>query len=166
MWYEAIQKLARHYFAGNSTAILEMLQPLHEQLDVSLRSEMEYLPHASHILFQAPSTPFELEFKEIIGPHLLKAKALCQKHATSGDKKCLDQAWSLYLRVYQQIEPHRPEIQPSVRGRSQKSLDLHTVSPLLVHAVHLDLAVPGEQSLIHIYPPIVDLRRIKSRYLC
>ncbi|KAF8580984.1 kinase-like protein [Ramaria rubella] len=36
-----------------------------------------------------------------------------------------------------------PEIQASTRERSSKNFDLHSVSPILFHAVNMELAVPG-----------------------
>ena len=50
----------------------------------------------------------------------------------------------MYLRVYHQIDAHLPEIQAPARQGSSKSLDLHSVAPQLLHAVNIELAVPGE----------------------
>ncbi|KAF8573454.1 atypical PIKK FRAP protein kinase [Ramaria rubella] len=148
LWYEALQKSGRDYFSGNSKGMLDGFQPLYD-------------------VMQNPSTPFEVAFIDVLGPRLFKARALCLRHISEGDKKALKQAWEIYLGVYQQLEAFLPEIQASTRERSSKSLDLHSVSPILLHAVNMELAVPGTylsgRSVITISSFKHDIPTIKTK---
>lgn len=87
-------------------------------------------------LFQVLRVPF---FELIIlayGRDLQEAQEWCRKYRTSGNDSDLNQAWELYCIVFRKINKQLPQL-------TQSKLELQYVSPRLLHAKSLTLAVPG-----------------------
>ncbi|KIJ50878.1 hypothetical protein M422DRAFT_244825 [Sphaerobolus stellatus SS14] len=125
LWREGLAKSGRHYLNGSAKDMLASLRPFYD-------------------LFERPTTPAEMEFRNVYGSHLENARILCEQNILEGDKKYFDQAWNIYLKVYYQLDKTKPEVRlPTRPSKGSKFFDLHSVAPALVEAVNLDLAVPG-----------------------
>ncbi|KNC72091.1 hypothetical protein SARC_15361, partial [Sphaeroforma arctica JP610] len=57
-----------------------------------------------------------------------------QKYSISRDERAMSKAWELYYHVFKRIAKQLPQL---------TSLELQYVSPALLDAKDLDLAVPG-----------------------
>jgi FKBP12-rapamycin complex-associated protein len=85
---------------------------------------------------QGPTTADEITFVTSNGRDLDLARKECRNYLKSLNSADLDRAWTLYTTVYRRLE----KIQP------QPLLNLEQVSPYLLRARNLSVAVPGEQS--------------------
>jgi FKBP12-rapamycin complex-associated protein len=149
-WHEGLEEASRLYFGdGNIKAMLETLVPLHQQLEAG------------------PTTLREAAFQQAFGRELSQAYQCIRRYEelvaqagapvpTSGGfvrppanggpppprpnqlladaDAALNQAWDLYYTVFRRINKQLPSL---------TSLDLQYVSPALLGARHLELAVPG-----------------------
>lgn len=143
-WHEGLEEASRLYFGdGNVKSMLEVLIPLHEQLE------------------QGPTTLREVAFQQAFGRELSQAyecikryrEALAQTghspgplvvpaygrggphHHVGGEAEAaLNQAWDLYYAVFKRINKQLPQL---------TTLDLQYVSPALLGSRNLELAVPG-----------------------
>lgn len=116
-WHEALEEASRLYFGDRNTdGMFATLAPLHEMLD------------------QGPETLREISFAQTFGRDLQEAREWCYTFKQSGDVGDINQAWDLYYQVFRRIARQLPQL---------NNLELAYVSPKLLHARDLDLAVPG-----------------------
>lgn len=100
---------------------------------------------------QEPKTTRETSFVQAYGRELLEAREACRRYRAYGETSELDKAWDIYygvcvflfilffrlfnnLQVFKKVEKQLPQL---------TTLDLQYVSPELLKARNLELAVPG-----------------------
>lgn len=116
-WHEGLEEASRLYFGANDIeGMFATLAPLHDQLD------------------RGPETLREISFAQTFGRDLQEAREWCFTYQQSGDVADLNQAWDLYYQVFRRIARQLPQL---------TTLELAYVSPKLLDARNLDLAVPG-----------------------
>ncbi|MFH4981854.1 hypothetical protein AB6A40_008563 [Gnathostoma spinigerum] len=116
-WHEALDDASKLYFQEkNIKGMFNLLEPLHEMVD------------------RGATTMKEQSFKQTYDNELKEAWSACRGYARSQNVKELNQAWDLYYSVFRKI---------SQQLRQLTSLDLNYVSPKLMKAQNLELAVPG-----------------------
>ncbi|KAH8808527.1 armadillo-type protein [Xylogone sp. PMI_703] len=116
-WHEGLEEASRLYFGDhNIDGMFAVLAPLHDMLD------------------QGPETLREISFAQTFGRDLQEAREWCYTYRQSGDVGDINQAWDLYYQVFRRIARQLPQL---------NNLELAYVSPKLLHARDLDLAVPG-----------------------
>jgi len=116
-WHEGLEEASRLYFGDrNIDGMFATLAPLHEMLD------------------QGPETLREISFAQTFGRDLQEAREWCFTYKQSQDIGDINQAWDLYYQVFRRIARQLPQL---------NNLELAYVSPKLLHARDLDLAVPG-----------------------
>jgi len=117
MWHEALEEASRLYFGQqNVEGMFQTLQPLHEMME------------------EGPETLREVAFVHSYGRDLLEAREWCIKYNSSQKDSDLNQAWDLYCNVFRKINKQLSQI---------SNLELQYVSPKLLSARDLELAVPG-----------------------
>ncbi|KAJ7189156.1 phosphatidylinositol 3-kinase [Mycena filopes] len=117
LWHEGLEEASRLYYTvRNPTAMLAVLEPLHEMLEAG------------------PQTVRETSFNQVFGTELRHAREACRRYRQFGETRELDNAWGIYFAVFQKIEKQLPQL---------TALDLQYVSPELLNVRNLDLAVPG-----------------------
>ena len=117
-WHEALEEASRLYFGDhNIQGMLATLAPLHQQMER-----------------QGPETLKEIAFVQAYGRELHEANEWCSKYKHTGREAELNQAWDLYYHVFKRINKQLPSL---------TMLELQYVSPRLVAANSLELAVPG-----------------------
>ncbi|KAG6843935.1 hypothetical protein H0H87_011583 [Tephrocybe sp. NHM501043] len=82
----------------------------------------------------APVTARESSFAQVCGRDLREAREATHRWRTHGDAKELDKAWDIYNSIYKKIDAMQKQM---------KVLNLQYVSPRLLTARSLELAVPG-----------------------
>ncbi|OCH96265.1 FAT-domain-containing protein [Obba rivulosa] len=116
-WHEALEEASRLYFTDkNPLGMIAFLDPFHDKLE------------------KGPQTARETSFIQVFGRDLHDARQACKRYQAYGDTKELDKAWEIYYGVFKKIEKQLPQL---------TTLDLQYVSPELLKARNLDLAVPG-----------------------
>ena len=116
-WHEGLEEASRLYFGDhNIEGMFSTLAPLHDMLD------------------RGPETLREISFAQTFGRDLQEAREWCYTYRQSGDIGDINQAWDLYYQVFKRIARQLPQL---------NQLELVYVSPKLLHARDLDLAVPG-----------------------
>ncbi|CAK5264818.1 unnamed protein product [Mycena citricolor] len=117
LWHEGLEEASRMYYTlMNPAGMLAILEPLHQILDAG------------------PQTVRETSFAQVFGTELRHARDACRRYRQFGETRELDNAWGIYLAVFHKIEKQLPQL---------TALDLQYVSPELLQAKNLDLAVPG-----------------------
>lgn len=117
LWHEGLEEASRLYFGDrNIEGMFATLAPLHDMLD------------------KGPETLREISFAQTFGRDLQEAREWCDTYRRTGDVADINQAWDLYYQVFRRIARHLPQL---------NNLELAYVSPKLLHARNLDLAVPG-----------------------
>ncbi|KAI0091642.1 phosphatidylinositol 3-kinase [Irpex rosettiformis] len=117
MWHEGLEEASRLYFTDhNPDGMIAHLEPLHELLE------------------KGPRTARETSFAQVFGRDLHEAHEACKRYRRHGEAKDLERAWEIYYGVFKKIEKQLPTL---------NVLDLQYVSPELLKARNLDLAVPG-----------------------
>jgi FKBP12-rapamycin complex-associated protein len=86
------------------------------------------------INIQGPETLQEISFYQAFGASLQEALEWCRKYKRTANIADLDQAWDLYYLVFKATLKQLPQL---------TELDLSYVSPKLVLAKNLEVAVPG-----------------------
>ncbi|EFJ44271.1 target of rapamycin, growth-regulatory PI3K-like protein kinase [Volvox carteri f. nagariensis] len=118
MWHEGLEEASRLYFGeSNVEGMLNTLLPLHEMLEKA-----------------GPTTLKEIAFVQSYGRELSEAYEWLMKYKASRKEAELHQAWDLYYHVFKRINKQL---------HSLTTLELQYVSPALVRAQGLELAVPG-----------------------
>ena len=116
-WHEGLEEASRLYFGDhNIEAMFATLEPLHQMLE------------------QGPETLREISFHQAFGRDLQEARDWCNKYKRTNELTDLNQAWDLYYQVFRRISKQLPQL---------TTLDLQYVSPKLLNAENLELAVPG-----------------------
>jgi FKBP12-rapamycin complex-associated protein len=117
MWHEGLEEASRLYFNDkNPDGMIMVLEPLHKMLE------------------KGPTTARETSFAQVFGRELHEAREACRRYQIYGDPTELDKAWDIYYGVFKKVEKQLPQL---------TTLDLQYVSPSLLKARNLDLAVPG-----------------------
>lgn len=83
---------------------------------------------------QGPETLQEISFTQAFGASLQEAMEWCKKFRRTANMADLDQAWDLYYLVFKSTLKQLPQL---------TELDLSYVSPKLLVAKDLEVAVPG-----------------------
>lgn len=117
MWHEGLEEASRLYFGDHDVeGMLATLEPLHEMLE------------------KGPETLREISFNQAFGRDLAEALDWCTKYKRTLNNDDLNQAWDLYYQVFRRISKQLPQL---------TTLELQYVSPKLLSAHDLDLAIPG-----------------------
>ncbi|EGG01362.1 uncharacterized protein MELLADRAFT_117828 [Melampsora larici-populina 98AG31] len=117
MWSEGLEEASRLFYGDhNIDAMFATLEPLHDMLE------------------KGPETIRESHFAATYGHDLMEARACCRRYRERGDVNDLNQAWDLYYQVFRRI---------SKLLSATHMLDMQTVSPPLLEARDLEIAVPG-----------------------
>lgn len=117
MWYEGLEEASRLFYGDhNIEAMFATLEPLHDLLE------------------KGPETIRESHFASTYGHDLMEARACCRRYRERGDVSDLNQAWDLYYQVFRSIAKSL---------QMTHMLDMQTVSPPLLEARDLEIAVPG-----------------------
>ncbi|GMM28463.1 phosphatidylinositol kinase-related protein kinase [Martiniozyma asiatica (nom. inval.)] len=143
MWYEALEDASRAYFGEDDIEkMFSILEPLHE------------------LLQKGPETIREISFANTFGKELTDAHGWLLEFRKKNDRVYINQAWDLYYTVFRRISKQLPLLQ---------NLDLQHVSPKLLNARDLKLAVPGTseagKEIVHIvkFEPIFVVITSKQR---
>ncbi|PQE20970.1 hypothetical protein CJF30_00002302 [Rutstroemia sp. NJR-2017a BBW] len=116
-WHEGLEEASRLYFGDhNIEGMFNTLAPLHDMLD------------------NGPETLREISFAQTFGRDLQEAREWCLTYKNTRDLGDINQAWDLYYQVFRRIARQLPQL---------NNLELAYVSPKLLSAHDLDLAVPG-----------------------
>jgi FKBP12-rapamycin complex-associated protein len=116
-WHEGIEEAARLYFVEHDEGgMFAQFEPLHEMLE------------------KGPETLREVSFHQAHARDLNEARNWGRKYQRSGDIGDLNSAWDLYYKVMRTLRRQLP---------GMTSLDLQYVSPKLLEAHDLEIAVPG-----------------------
>ncbi|CAG8465028.1 34810_t:CDS:10, partial [Racocetra persica] len=117
IWMENLEEASRLYFIDrNFDAMFQILDELQDRLD------------------RGPETLREMAFVQAYGRELQEAGGWCKKYKQTGDMTFLAQAWQIYHELFKKITTQVGTI---------TSLDFQYVSPKLLAARNLELAVPG-----------------------
>ena len=134
LWHEAIEEASRHWFGNkNAEGMYAALHPLHQAME------------------KGPQTTRELNFHQLYSRELQEAFEWLKKYMRGGDRssaqlvsggtaansrreKDMTRAWELYSAVFNKM---RKQI------GSMNELELSEVSPKLLQARDMQLAVPG-----------------------
>jgi FKBP12-rapamycin complex-associated protein len=117
LWHEGLEEASRLYFGDrNIEGMFNTLAPLHDMLDAG------------------PQTLREISFAQTFGRDLQEAREWCYAYRQSGEVQEINSAWDLYYQVFRRIARQLPQL---------NNLELAYVSPKLLEARNLDLAVPG-----------------------
>ncbi|EGN96671.1 hypothetical protein SERLA73DRAFT_170096 [Serpula lacrymans var. lacrymans S7.3] len=117
LWHEGLEEASRLYFsAKNPEGMIAALEPLHEMLEAG------------------PTTARETSFAQVFGRDLHEAREACRRYRAYGERAELNKAWDIYYGVFRKVEKQLPQL---------TTLDLQYVSPQLLKARNLELAMPG-----------------------
>lgn len=117
LWYEGLEDASRQFFGEyNTEKMFATLEPLHDMLK------------------SGPETLREISFQNSFGRDLNDAYEWVMNYKRTQDVSNLNQAWDIYYNVFRRISRQLPQLQ---------TLDLQHVSPKLLVAHNLELAVPG-----------------------
>ena len=119
MWHEGLEEASRLYFGEhNIDGMLSILEPLHSMMETG------------------PETIREVSFQQAFGHDLEEAYGWVCKYERSHrrNENDLNHAWDLYYHVFRRINKQLPQL---------NILEMQYVSPALLEARHLELAVPG-----------------------
>jgi FKBP12-rapamycin complex-associated protein len=117
MWYEALEDASRAYFNDHDVEkMFTILDPLNEMLQ------------------KGPTTIREISFTNAFGKDINDANGWLHQFKRTKDVTYINQAWDLYYTVFRRISKQLPLLQ---------NLDLQHVSPKLLNAHDLELAIPG-----------------------
>ncbi|KAJ3362692.1 phosphatidylinositol kinase- protein kinase tor1 [Allomyces javanicus] len=130
MWHEGLEEASRLYFGeGNADAMIAVLEPLHQ------------------MMHKGPETLREISFHQAFGRDLAEAHEWGQKFLVTREKDDINQAWELYFQVFKKIAKQLTQL---------PTLELQYISPALLAAKDLQLAVPGTYRS---GAPLVKIRR-------
>ncbi|CAG8540856.1 14593_t:CDS:10, partial [Acaulospora colombiana] len=117
IWMENLEEASRLYFIDrNFDAMFQILDELQERLD------------------GGAETLREVSFVQTYGRELQEAGGWCKKYKQTGDMTLLAHAWQIYHELFKKITAQVGTI---------TTLELQYVSPKLLAARDLELAVPG-----------------------
>lgn len=143
MWHEGLEEASRLYFGDrNVEGMFAILEPLHKVLD------------------KGPETLRETSFQQAYGRDLQEAHEWSKKYRKSNVAKDINYAWDLYYAVFRKINKQLPQL---------TTLEFQYVSPKLLQASNLELAVPGTYKsgepvvMIASFVPTVNVITSKQR---
>ncbi|KAF9240696.1 phosphatidylinositol 3-kinase [Melanogaster broomeanus] len=117
MWHEGLEEASRLFFNDmNPEGMIATLEPLHDLLEAG------------------PTTARETSFAQAFGRDLHEAREACRRYRAYGEMTELNRAWDIYYGVFRKVEKQLPQL---------TTLDLQYVSPQLLKARDLELAMPG-----------------------
>ncbi|KAI0078720.1 phosphatidylinositol 3-kinase [Panus rudis PR-1116 ss-1] len=117
LWHEGLEEASRLYFTDkNPEGMIAYLEPLHDMLEAG------------------PKTARETSFAQVFGRDLHEAREACRRYRLYGEPQDIEKAWEIYYGVFKKIEKQLPQL---------TVLDLQYVSPELLKAKSLELAMPG-----------------------
>ncbi|CEQ40386.1 SPOSA6832_01995, partial [Sporobolomyces salmonicolor] len=117
LWHEGLEEASRLFYGDhNIEAMFATLEPLHDMLE------------------KGPETLREISFAQTFGRDLADARESCRRYRQYGEINDLNHAWDLYYQVFRKINKNLPTL---------TLLELQYVSPKLLSAKDLDLAIPG-----------------------
>lgn len=118
MWHEGLEEASRLYFGEHDLdGMVAVLEPLHLMMD------------------NGPETLREVSFQQAFGHDLREAQEWLQRFLNNRKNESdLNRAWDLYYHVFRRINKQLPQL---------TTLELQYVSPNLLQARNLQLAVPG-----------------------
>ncbi|XP_037075764.1 serine/threonine-protein kinase mTOR-like [Pollicipes pollicipes] len=132
-WHEGLEEASRLFFSErNIPAMFAVLEPLHAMMD------------------RGPETLKEKSFTQAYGQDLQDAYDLCRRYKRTGNERELNLAWNRYYQVFRRISRQLPLI---------TNLELPYVSPALMNARDLELAIPGSYVP---HRPIIRIAKVKS----
>ncbi|KAI0461879.1 hypothetical protein LJB42_004483 [Komagataella kurtzmanii] len=135
LWYEGLEDASRLFFGEHNTEkMFLVLEPLHKLLD------------------KGPETLREISFQNAFGRELNDAFNWVLNYRNTKDIANLNQAWDIYYNVFRRINRQLPQL---------KTLELQYVSPKLLAAHDLELAVPGTYSAGQ---PIICIQSFDSTF--
>ena len=79
-------------------------------------------------------TIHETSFAQVFGRDLHDAREATRRFLQYGETSSLDRAWDIYYGIFRKVEKQLPQL---------TTLDLQSISPELLKARNLELAVPG-----------------------
>ena len=172
LWHEGLEDASRLYYGeGNVSGMLDVLIPLHTELEkgASTRREQDFLKSFGRDLFDAhnhikdyirlitdsgQAIPTEGGF---MAPNQGGGSAVGSP-ANAEAEAALNQAWDLYYTVFRRINKQLPGL---------TTLELDQCSPALFNAHNLELGVPGsyrvDGSYVKIQRFISDVHVITSK---
>jgi FKBP12-rapamycin complex-associated protein len=89
------------------------------------------------MMARGANTLREVGFQQTVGQQLVEAYDFLRRYQSTRVVHCLSQAWDIYYGVFRRINKQLPEL---------NRLELQYVSPALLGAHDLELAVPGTYS--------------------
>jgi FKBP12-rapamycin complex-associated protein len=117
LWHEAIEEASRYWFGQkNIEGMVATLAPLHALMD------------------KGPQTLREKSFFEMFGLELKEAWEFCKKYLKSKNAAHLNASWDKYSAVFRRMNKQLG---------AMTELELHEVSPMLLSARDMAIAVPG-----------------------
>ena len=150
LWHEGLEEASRLYFGdGNIRGMLDTLLPLHAILNNGATTHREYsfqsafgreLDSAQHLLVRYQNAAIHIGSSIPTGGGFVGAIPgnNCSSHHKSTQSHdpegTLNGAWDLYYNVFRRINKQLPQL---------TNLELQFVSPYLLNARKLELAVPG-----------------------
>jgi len=133
-WYNRLEEASRHFFSTerNIDEMINILRPLHQEME------------------EGAETLNEVAFMQAHGLNLQEASERLAEFLDSGSKNesLLDEAWDLYYGVFREVK----------KRLGQKKLELRNVSPCLLQARNMQLAIPGTYSSDS---PVVEISRFE-----
>ncbi|WVQ75374.1 hypothetical protein IAR50_004994 [Cryptococcus sp. DSM 104548] len=117
MWHDGLEEASKHYFGDQDIpGMLAVLEPLHD------------------IVEAGPQTLRETSFIQSFGHDLRNAREHLKRYRMNSDSNEIQQAWELYYQVFQRLVKQLKLL---------NVVELQYVSPKLMAARDLDIAVPG-----------------------
>jgi len=170
LWHEGLEDASRLYYGeGNVSGMLDVLVPLHAQLEkgASTRREQDFLKSFGRDLHEAHNhikdyVRWITESGQTIptqgGFMSPNQSGRSGSPANAEAEAALNQAWDLYYTVFRRINKQLPGL---------TTLELNHCSPALFNARNLELGVPGsyrvDGSYIKIQRFITDVHVITSK---
>ncbi|KAF7308485.1 Serine/threonine-protein kinase TOR [Mycena chlorophos] len=137
-WHDGLEEASRLYFTEkNADGMIHALAPLHDMLE------------------KGPETARESAFAQTFGRELREARECCRRFRNYGETAQLDKAWDIYYAVFKKIDKQLQSQSPQV-----STLDLQHVSPWLLAARDLELAIPGTYRSGH---EVVSIQRFAPK---
>ncbi len=170
LWHEGLEDASRLYYGeGNVSGMLDVLIPLHAQLEkgASTRREQDFLKSFGRDLLDAHN--HIKDYVRLItdsgqtiptqGGFMSPNQAVRSGSPANAEAEAaLNQAWDLYYTVFRRINKQLPGL---------TTLELNQCSPALFNARNLELGVPGsyrvDGSYIKIQRFITDVHVITSK---
>ena len=117
MWHEALEEASRCYFnENNPEGMLERIFSMYKEVE------------------RGPETLREIAFEQNFGRDLNLAYEWCKRFQKTKNLPDINQAWDIFSTIFRRIAKMMTQM---------KTFDLEYVSPYLLNAHDLDLAVPG-----------------------